>query len=55
MAGLLLVGSDVGLVAYSLVRSRAKSPENLETALARKDLPWLAGAIAAAVSSALCC
>ena len=47
MAGLLYVGSGVGLVGYSLARSRTKSPGKQEATLARKDLPWLAGAIAA--------
>ena len=47
MAGLLYLGSGVGLALYSLVRARSKSTGHKEAALTRIDAPWLAGAIAA--------
>ena len=47
MAGLLYLGSGVGLALYSLVRARRRSPGQKEAALTRQDAPWLAGAIAA--------
>ncbi|MEO8426258.1 MAG: EamA family transporter [Verrucomicrobiota bacterium] len=47
MAGLLYLGSGVGLAVYSLIRGRSKSPGKHEASLTRKDAPWLAGAIAA--------
>lgn len=47
LAGLLYLGSGVGLAAYAFVRSRRSNPARHEAALTRKDAPWLAGAIAA--------
>ena len=47
MAGLLYLGSGVGLALYSFVRARSTSPGQQEAALTRQDAPWLAGAIAA--------
>ena len=47
LAGLLYLGSGVGLAVYSLVRAWGKSLGKQEAALTRKDAPWLAGAIAA--------
>ena len=45
LAGLLYLGAGIGLGAYwLLVRSRREADE---TPLARADIPWLAGAIAA--------
>jgi drug/metabolite transporter (DMT)-like permease len=45
MAGLLYLGSGIGLGAYSLLRSRSKVLRSQEASLGRKDWPWLAGAI----------
>ncbi|MBI3870446.1 MAG: EamA family transporter [Verrucomicrobia bacterium] len=47
LAGLLYLGSGVGLGAYSFLRSRRGDPSRNEAALTRKDAPWLAGAIVA--------
>ena len=47
LAGLLYLGSGVGLAAYSFVRSRRSDVARREAALTRKDAPWLAGAILA--------
>src|SRR5437870_5726608 len=47
MAGLLYLGSGIGLGVYSLLHSRSKAPGSQEAALARKDWPWLTGAIVA--------
>ncbi len=47
LAGLLYLGSGVGLAAYALLRSRRRQPVRHEAALTRHDAPWLAGAIAA--------
>src|ERR1035437_774328 len=47
MAGLLYLGSGVGLGVYRLIRSRTNATGPREAALTRKDLPWLAGAIVA--------
>ena len=47
MAGVLYLGSGVGLGIYRLIRSRAKAAGAREAALTRTDLPWLAGAIVA--------
>lgn len=47
LAGLLYLGSGVGLAAYSFLRSRSGNAKSQEAALTRKDVPWLAGAIAA--------
>jgi drug/metabolite transporter (DMT)-like permease len=47
MAGLLYLGSGVGLGVYRLIRSRTNGTGPREAALMRKDLTWLAGAIAA--------
>jgi len=43
LAGLLYLGSGIGLLAWFLLRKREKRATNLS----RGDLPWLAGAIAA--------
>lgn len=45
MAGLLYLGSGIGLGIYRLVRPRISAVGQQEAALTRKDLPWLAGAI----------
>ncbi len=45
MAGLLYLGSGIGLGVYSLLRSRNKALRAQEAPLRRKDWPWLAGAI----------
>ncbi len=47
MAGLLYLGSGLGLGVYRLIRSRTSAAGPREAALTSKDLPWLAGAIAA--------
>ena len=47
LAGLLYLGSGVGLAVYSFVRSRRSDVARREAALTRKDAPWLAGAILA--------
>ena len=47
MAGLLYLGSGIGLGIYALLRSFSKGLGPHEAALARKDVPWLAAAIAA--------
>jgi drug/metabolite transporter (DMT)-like permease len=47
MAGLLYLGSGVGLGIYRLIRSRTNAVGSQEAALTRKDLPWLTGAIVA--------
>lgn len=47
MAGVLYLGSGVGLGIYRLIRSRAEAVGAREAALTRTDLPWLAGAIVA--------
>src|SRR5947208_1031361 len=47
MAGLLYLGSGVGLAGYWLVRNRRKQAGQQEAKLARRDWPWLAGAIVA--------
>lgn len=46
LAGLLYLGSGIGLAACSFVRSRRSDVARREAALTRKDAPWLAGAIA---------
>ena len=46
MAGLLYLGSGIGLGIYALLRSFSKGLGPHEAALARKDVPWLAAAIA---------
>ncbi|HVS80485.1 MAG TPA: DMT family transporter [Pyrinomonadaceae bacterium] len=46
LAGLLYLGSGVGLTIWSLFRSLSKSSTR-EARLKRSDLPWLAGAILA--------
>jgi drug/metabolite transporter (DMT)-like permease len=47
MAGLLYLGSGIGLGAYALLRSRSKVLRSQEASLGRKDWPWLAGAVVA--------
>jgi drug/metabolite transporter (DMT)-like permease len=47
LAGLLYLGSGIGLAGYWLVRARRKTPGQQEATLTRTDWPWLAGAIAA--------
>src|SRR5947207_15642764 len=47
MAGLLYLGSGIGLGIYALLRSLGKGLVPHEAALVRKDVPWLAAAIAA--------
>jgi drug/metabolite transporter (DMT)-like permease len=47
LAGLLYLGSGVGLSVYSFVRSRRSNPAQHEAALTRTDAPWLASAIIA--------
>src|SRR5437879_690882 len=47
MAGLLYLGSGIGLGIYALLRSFSKGLGPHEAALSRKDVPWLAAAIAA--------
>ena len=47
MAGLLYLGSGIGLAVFSLIRSRAGRLRSQEAPLQRADWPWLAGAIAA--------
>jgi drug/metabolite transporter (DMT)-like permease len=47
MAGLLYLGSGLGLGAYALLRSRRVASASQEAALMRRDVPWLAGAIVA--------
>ena len=45
MAGLLYLGSGLGLTLYRLLAARRNNETGRETSLARKDAPWLAGAI----------
>jgi len=45
MAGLLYLGSGLGLGAYAWVRARRKGVVVREAALTGQDVPWLAGAI----------
>jgi drug/metabolite transporter (DMT)-like permease len=45
LAGLLYLGSGIGLSAYWLARRRRNAPTR-EAPLTRRDIPWLAGAIA---------
>jgi drug/metabolite transporter (DMT)-like permease len=47
MAGLLYLGSGIGLGLYSLIRLRSEAPAPQEAALTRKDWPSLTGAIVA--------
>lgn len=47
MAGLLYLGSGLGLALFSLVSARAARPRLQEAPLQGADWPWLAGAIAA--------
>ena len=47
MAGLLYVGSGLGLAAYAWLRARRKGIASQEAPLTSKDTRWLAGAIAA--------
>ena len=44
IAGLLYVGSGIGLAISRAIRARAL-PERIETPLSPADLPWLAGAV----------
>jgi drug/metabolite transporter (DMT)-like permease len=45
MAGLLYLGSGIGLGAYSLLRKGNPAARSQEASLVRADWPWLAGAI----------
>jgi drug/metabolite transporter (DMT)-like permease len=45
MAGLLYLGSGIGLAVYTLLRSRHRTLHSREAALRRQDWPWLSGAI----------
>lgn len=45
LAGLLYLGSGIGLGAYSLLRLARKQSASREAALNHTDAPWLAGAI----------
>jgi drug/metabolite transporter (DMT)-like permease len=47
MAGMLYVGSGLGLAAYACLRARRRGIGSPQAALTRKDTPWLAGAILA--------
>ena len=47
MAGLLYLGSGIGLAVFSLIRSRTGRLRSQEAPLQRADWPWLSGAIAA--------
>ena len=47
LAGLLYLGSGIGLGVYSLLRFGRRQRGAREAALKRADAPWLAGAIAA--------
>ena len=47
LAGLLYLGSGLGLAAWTLVRRLWRSDATAEAALTRKDWPWLSGAILA--------
>jgi len=47
MAGLLYVGSGLGLAAYAWLRARCGPSGSPQAALTRPDAPWLAGAILA--------
>ncbi len=47
MAGLLYLGSGLGLGAYAWLRALRKGVTRKEAALTRQDIPWLAGAIVA--------
>ena len=45
LAGLLYLGSGLGLALYRLLASRGRNKAGREASLTRKDAPWLAGAI----------
>ncbi len=45
LAGLLYLGSGIGLLAWFLLRRFQANRAAREAALARRDVPWLAGAI----------
>ena len=45
LAGLLYLGSGIGLGVYSLLRLARKQSASREASLSRTDAPWLAGAI----------
>ncbi len=45
LAGLLYLGSGLGLALYRLLDSRRSNKTGKEAPLSRKDAPWLAGAI----------
>jgi len=45
LAGLLYLGSGIGLAGYSLLRFTRRQSASREAALKRTDAPWLAGAI----------
>ncbi len=46
LAGLLYLGSGVGLGIFALIRSRSRGLRSKEAPMTRVDWPWLAGAIA---------
>ncbi|PZP59589.1 MAG: EamA family transporter, partial [Azospira oryzae] len=46
LAGLLYLGSGLGLFAWRALRQRSAGPLS-EAPLVRPDLPWLAGAVVA--------
>ncbi len=45
LAGLLYLGSGIGLAVYFYLRRRRSQPTRNEATLTRKDAPWLTGAI----------
>jgi drug/metabolite transporter (DMT)-like permease len=47
MAGLLYLGSGLGLAAYAWLRRKRRGTDPAEAALTRRDIPWLAAAIVA--------
>jgi len=47
LAGLLYLGAFAGLTVYSIVRKKSVVDPDRMAALARKDIPWLAGAVVA--------
>jgi len=48
LAGLLYMGSGIGLLGWYIIRAMSQNPDQTTTAgLTRPDIPWLAGAILA--------